>query len=477
MTLLLISCGAVNLSAEVMPVGQPEFDFLYEQQLRRETLIRDRFDLQIGPYTASRFADSLGPFGSLQSVGLDQLTLFAFAAEDLRAVKDEKGLGYESFRAGLSGQPFNRLQVYADFVLDEELAKDPSYSGKKWRGLAGDVDQAFVSYEANRFNLTAGRFGGFWGVRRSLLFSSDQKLDGLGYSARWGRLALSYRLGALDGLNPDADSVTQHEPRYVAAHRLDWHFSSSIRVGVFETMVFGGPGRQIDLFYLNPLIFYHGSQLNDDLNDNSIVGFDFDVQPRDGFLLWGQLLVDDVQIDDATQGDQEPDQLAFLVGGYAADVIRQTDIRFEYERVSNWTFNQMHARNRYLNDGRPIGSALGNDYDLTSLAIIHWLQSDLQTSLQFGYRRQGEGRIDAPFTQPWFDVAGDYSEPFPTGTVQKSATLSLGLKGFVLDHAFVDFEAGVEWLRNRGHVDGDDPTLPFVKVYLSLFGLTRVGLE
>jgi hypothetical protein len=476
--LLAVTVGVSTATiAEVLPVGQPEYDFLYEQQLRREAYIRDRFDLQIGPYVSSRFTDSLGPLGSLHNVGPDQITLFAFAAEDLRSTKDRRTLGYESLRGGFSGEPFKQVQVYADFMLDKELAEDPSYTGKKWRGFAGDVDQAFVSYEAHRFNLVAGRFGGFWGPRKSLLFSSEQKLDGLGYTVRWGRLALSYRLGALDGLNPDADSVTQHEPRYIAAHRIDWHFSPSIRVGVFETMVFGGPGRQIDLFYLNPLLFLHGSQLNENLNDNSMVGFDFDVQPRNGLLLWGQMLVDDIQLDNQRQGDQEPDQFGLLVGGYVSDALRQTDLKFEYERVTNWTFNQMHARNRYLNDGRPIGSALGNDYDLTALSIIHWLKSDLQASLNYSYYRQGEGRIDAPFTQPWLDVEGDYSEPFPTGTVQKTATLSLGLKGFVLEHAFVDFEAGVEWMRNRNHLAGDNPTLPFVKVYLSVFGLSRVGIE
>ncbi len=236
------------VTAGVMPVGQPEYDFLYEQQIRRETRLVDTFDIQIGPYAFERFGEDLHPLQYLNQTGFNQITLFAFAAEDLSSTKDERVSAYESLRAGLTGEPFKRLQVYADFVLDKKLARDPSYTGKKWRGFAGDVNQAFFAYSVDRFNLIVGRFGGFWGPRRSLLFSSDQKLDGLAYTVRWGRLALSYRLGALDGLNPDGDSVTQYEPRYIAAHRIDWHFSSRVRVGLFETMVFGGPGRQIDLY-------------------------------------------------------------------------------------------------------------------------------------------------------------------------------------------------------------------------------------
>jgi hypothetical protein len=159
------------------------------------------------------------------------------------------------------------------------------------------------------------------------------------------------------------------------------------------------------------------------------------------------------------------------------DVVAHTDLEFQYERVNNWTFNQMHARNRYLNDGRPIGSALGNDYDLTSLRVIRWVRSDLQSSLKLSYYRQGEGRIDAPWTEPWVEVDGAYSEPFPTGVVQRTTTLALGVKGFVVGRAFVDLEAGVDWVRNRDHVDNDNPTLPFVKVYLSVFGLSKVSLQ
>ena len=388
-----------------------------------------------------------------------------------------RATGYESLRAGVCGQPFDRVGIYADFVLDEELAKDPFYSGKKWRGFAGDMDQAFASFESVRFNLLVGRFGAFWGPQHSLIFSPQQKLDGLAYTARWGRLSVSYRLGALDGLNPDEDSVAQFEPRYIAAHRFDWHFSDRLRAGLFETVVFGGPGRQIDLFYLNPLIFFHGSQLNENLNDNTIVGFDFDIQPLTGLAVWGQLAIDDIQLDNKSRSDQEPDEYAVMLGGYLADLWANTDVRFEYQRVTNWTFNQMHARNRYLNDGHPIGGAAGNDYDLAEIGLIHWWREFLQSSVALSYGRQGEGRIDAPWIQPWVDANGDYSEPFPTGVVKKTTSVALGLKGFVMGHAFVDFEAGVDWVRNREHVGDDNPTLLFVKLYLSLFGFSRIGLN
>jgi hypothetical protein len=238
-------------------------------------------------------------------------------------------------------------------------------------------------------------------------------------------------------------------------------------------VVFGGPGRQIDLLYLNPLISFHAAQLNENLDDNTMVGFDFDLQPGSGVLIYGQFLVDDLQVDNKTRGDQEPDQLGILGGGYLAGLLPQTDLQVEYQNVSNWTFNQLHERNRYLNDGRPIGAALGNDYDLAALKLIRWWSRFFQSSLRFSYYRQGEGRIDAPWTAAWIEFEGDYSEPFPSGIVQRTATLAVGLRGFVTGFVFADLEAGVEWMRNRAHIAGDNPTLPFVRLYLSGFGLAR----
>ncbi len=480
---LALACLAIPFvlgspaEAGILPVGQPEYRYLYDLNHRFESRPPGTSDYQLGPYPTDRFRCALGPFAKWQNIRDNQLRFFLFAGENFRAAKESHNRGFESIRGGLTGQPWKRVSVYADFVLDQELAEDSNYTGKKWRGFAGDIDQAFVAYSGRRLTAMIGRFGGFWGPRESLLFSPKQKLDGLAYSFRWGRLAISYRLGALDGLHPDNYDGDLFAPRYVAAHRFDFHFNSQLRVGMFEAVIFGGPGRQIDLFYLNPLIFFHGSQLNADLDDNTMVGFDFDVCPADGVQLYAQVLVDDIQLDNQSLGDQEPDQFGLLAGGYLTDMMSQVDLEVRYQRVTNWTFNQIHERNRYLNHGEPIGAVLGNDYDQISLKLMRWWEQLFAISLKLDYLRRGEGRIDAEWTQPWVDAEGGYSESFPTGVVSKSATVSVGLRGFLTSFAFVDFEAGIESARNYEHIEGDNRSLPFVRAYLSGFVLSGFGLE
>lgn len=466
----LIFLFASNLMAAsgVLPVGQEATGLLYDRMRHERAIEFNRFDYQLGPYPIDRFDLAGTPFKTLSEISDYRLSLFSSLGENFSAAKNSRSLALEAIRGGLALRPGNNLFVYGNFVLDEKRAKDPSYFGKKWRGLAGDVEQAFAFWQTERFDLTAGRFASFWGSDNSLVLGPNAPLDGLGYSYRWGKLTLSYRLARLDPLTRwSEDSNRVVENRYFAGHRLDIHLSRKLRVGFFETVVFGGEGRQIELYYLNPLIFFHGSQVNEGSNDNTFVGFDFSLKPSSGFHFYGQLMIDDMQIEKKSQSDQEPNEIGFLAGCYLADIAPSFDLSAEYSRVTNWTYNQDLPRNRYLFKNELIGSARGNDYELADFRLIRWFGTLTMGSLNLSYLRQGEGRVTDEWTEPWLSATGDYSEPFPTGTVEKTASLSLGVKGYLKSVAGYDLQAGFDRISNLGHMSGDNRTIPFLRLTLS----------
>ncbi len=474
---LLLAVASEGFAAGVLPVGRTEYEFIYDRMERLDALSTDYLACQLGPYSFQEARFALGPFEDLRRIHQKSVRLFSFFNEDFRAAKKATGRGFESFRGGLAAAPSERLFAYANFVLDEQKAQDATYDGKKWRGLAGDVEQAFVYYQSGPLAVTVGRFASFWGPRNSLVLSPQAAMDGFSYAFHWGRLALSYRLARLDGLDPDLDSVAQFENRYFAGHRLDILLSRRLQIGLSETVIFGGPGRQIDLFYLNPIIFYHGAQLNEGIDDNTFLGFDFSVKPKVGVKLYGQVVVDDLQVDRKTQEDEEPDEIAFLAGAYLANLLLTLDLKAEYTRVANWTFNQAHERNRYLFRNRLIGGALGNDYDLTVASLVKWFEDDLAMSLSFAYARQGEGCVTDAWTAPWLLAAGDYSEPFPTGVVQKTTSTVFNIKGFFKNHFYFDVDVGVDWVGNFNHKPGDKRSLPFFNLRVSSFFSTPVSVE
>lgn len=479
--LILIS-GAIFIfplktSGGVMPGGLKEYEFIYDRLERFEVRTGGIFNYPPGLCRLDNENLVLTPFDYLRNIPPEKIRLFSFLAEDFRATKDLRSHGYETFQAGIVGQPLRTLFVYGHFVLDEEKAEDDNYTGKKWRGFAGDVEEAFIHFQNGSFGVTAGRFGSFWGLRNSLVLTADRRLDGFGYSFRWGKLVISYRLARLDGLSPERDNVAAYENRFLAGHRFDFHFSRRLQVGLFETVVFGGPGRTIDLFYLNPLIFFHGAQLNEHANDNTMVGCDFTFHLRPGCRLYGQLLVDDIQLDDKEQSDQEPDEWAVLVGGQTAAFLLPVDIRLEYTRVSNWMFNQILPRNRYLFHDDPFGGVRGNDYDLSRLVVSRWWGKDFRMDGEVSYYRQGEGRVTARWSEPWLDTEGAYTEKFPTGTVEKTFRGALAFKGFIRNMFYFDLTAGIDRVGNYRHIGGENKTRPFFNLVVSTFVSFPVNLH
>lgn len=475
-TLLCLHQAAEGASG-VLPVGQREYSFLYDQMTRQQALSLDRFDYQLGPYRLDHISLTATPFENISTVTGYQLAVLSSLGENLRASQDERVLARESIRGGVALRPVEKLFVYGNFVLEEDRAKDPTYIGKKWRGLAGDVEQAFAYWQTERFDLTAGRFASFWGTPNSLVLGPDISLDGFGYSFRWGKITLSYRLARLDPFKRWQDSTQIIENRFFAGHRFDFHLNKQIRVGLFETVVFGGEGRQIELYYLNPLIFFHGSQVNEGANDNTFVGFDFSFKPKVGYLFYGQVLIDDMQIESKSQSDQEPDEIGFITGCYLADIAPQWDLALEYSRVANWTFNQSLSRNRYTFKNDLISGSRGNDYDLASLKLTRWFGRQMAASINGSLSRTGEGSVTSDWNEPWMQVEGDYSEPFPTGTVEKTSTVSLSLKGYFRTLAAFDIEAGLDRIDNFAHQTGDSRSLPFVRLSLSALFSTIINAE
>ncbi|MBI5266552.1 MAG: hypothetical protein HY851_04885 [candidate division Zixibacteria bacterium] len=451
-----------------LPVGQREYDIIYDRLEHDEVLSRSRFDFQLGPYTRVDSSHTAGPFDNRRNLGPTQFQIFGFAAESFKSTPDARGRMYALGRAGAVGQPFNHLSVMGQFYLDERKAHDPNYAGKKWRGFAGDIDLAFVHYSSNRFDFTVGRFSSFWGVRRSLVLGSSAHLDGFGYTLNWGKLSISYRFAKLGDRMTGTDTLSQWPNRYFAAHRFDVQVSDAVRVGLFESVVFGGPGRSPDVFYLNPIIFYHGTQLNENVDDNTFVGVDFTYKPTNGLKLYGQLLIDDIQLDKKSRGDHEPAQYGLITGLYTASGSRGFDTRTEYTRVTDWTFNQILPRNRYTDHDGPIGDASGNDYDRLTFDLIRWLKREMSGTLRLSYLRRGEGRINAPWTSPWLN-SPDYHQPFPSGVVEKTASVALGVKGFATPALFAECQAGVSRVVNYNHHAGDNRTLPFIDCYISVY--------
>ena len=502
---LLLSFIFLLLPAALMadvacPLGEFPFSSDYEFAFQR-AVSSGSLDLvpSVGPYYHSDLSrlfkgQTLSPAMNLIGpVPEGDCRLFSIISQGFLAKQGERGQDVFSLAGGVRYQLSKHFGALILFNLDRRKALDPDYSGKKWRGLAGDVETAAIYFKKGNLGLTLGRQRVFWGPQpiNLLLSETAEPLDLFSATYRKGKLRFNFLFARLDGSRPDTVDIarfpdrTFRDNRYLVGHRLDISFGKGFRLGLFETSLFGGEGRSPELYYLNPLQPFHTAQLNEGEDDNTILGLDFTYFPGWQSCIYGQLLIDDFQIDRSSQGDQEPDEIGLMVGLYRAGKAKSLtpDIKLEYTRITNRTYHQRNPRNRYLYRNKLLGHPLGPDADSLSFMVRFWPGVGQQVKLELAYRRHGEGSIYGPWTEPWFDVEDDYDESFPSGVVEKSLFVAAGVKGYlpffkyVSDHVYVSIDAGYGAIRNAGNTGGKDSSERWLNLSLSWLGFLEVGLN
>jgi hypothetical protein len=493
-------CTAPLSAQSVFPLSRGPYDFTYEQVFR-EGIHAGNLELlnPIRPYSVSlvRAAPDAtdAPLISLHDVrSVDDIRLFTVSSERLHARRGASGDDLPALSGGFSYQPSEYFSVLSYVILDRARAIDPDYTGKVWRGLAGEVETASLYFHKNAVAASLGRQRVSWGptpVNLSLSRSVDP-LDQLSFTYSKGRLSFNFMFARLDNTRPDssdylrlADRDFENDNRYLVGHRLDLRLHNRLCVGFFETVVYGGEGRPPELYYLNPLQFFHAAQLNENEDDNTILGGDFTWLPVTGAALYGQFIVDDLQVDKSEQSDQEPDEVGFMFGAVKTGKIGTLlpDLRVEYTMLTNRTYHQSDPKNRYLYRNRIIGHPLGPDSDSLSFALRFWPSADFFTEIEFSRRRHGEGSVFDPWDTPWALSEGDYDEPFPTGTVEKSYLFALRTQGYLpftdytRRHFFVALDTGYGKINNTRNQFGHTSHTTWLDISISWLGYVDVGLE
>ena len=468
-SLLLLLLGTVSQtsSAIVVPLGIHPFEFVYQNIERNETLNQDTFFYPVAPYlldTTYALPASL----SFLKTSEKKINYFLIGNESFQTNSFQTPTYYEILRGGFTGKLSSHISIYANISLDETKAKDITYTGKKWRGLAGGVEQSFVTATYNNFTLHAGRFASFWGIQKSILLAGSNALDGFQYTFHYRKISLTYRFAKLNQLQTDLQT-SEFDNRYFVGHRLDFRLHKNLKFGIFESIIFGGVGRTAEFNYLNPLMSYHVEQLNNNVNDNSFIGGDFVYYPKQNMKLYGQLIIDDFQIDDKTQGDQEPNEYGLILGSYLVNIFPSYDLRVEYIKITNRTYNQAYERNRYTFENISLGYFNENDFDKTNFFVTKWLSQTSLVALNFSYKRKGEGNINDNWTEPWLDTNDPYTESFPFGVVEKTTHLSGQFKGFLYKNFYLDTELGIESIQNRNNIKADSEQNSFIHISLHAF--------
>src|SRR5262249_6608220 len=92
-----------------------------------------------------------------------------------------------------------------------------------------------------------------------------------------------------------ADDVGIPVRRMLSAHRLEWQPRPGLTIGGTEAVLYGGPQRNWEPYYLLPFVPHYSVQWNHDATHNLMVGFDAEWIAARGRRLAAEILLDDAQ--------------------------------------------------------------------------------------------------------------------------------------------------------------------------------------
>ncbi len=358
------------------------------------------------------------------------------------------------------------ITLYNGMSIDKYKAEDPFYAGKKWMDNAAFAEQAYAAVYVGRFRFKFGRDFLRWGVgsQGTLLFSDIARpMDQFFGAVQSGPFRFSFFTSILDELlfsQELADSVGFHfSRRYVSTHRLDgWFFNGRLQCAVTEAVIYGGEDRNIEWYFLNPLMFYYGAQTNKSGLGNVLGSVDVLFYPVRKWEVYGSLLIDDIQVEKKVPGDLEPNEIGYIIGTRWADPFQLFGLTLsgEYVRVANRTYKTQNIWETFIHRNEPLGYPLGNDFDQWQIAGSQWISGDLWLKAGYGVTRKGEGSLYTLWDEPWMGNTIDegYSEPFPTGVVEKTNTLSFYLRYYPSTKWGMQAEFHSSQIENAGHVEG-----------------------
>jgi hypothetical protein len=308
-------------------------------------------------------------------------------------------------------------------------------------------------------------------------------LDQIGLRLRLGAVTASSFFANLDDMTlvapvaeapGDTLAAGTVVKRRITGHRVRWQIGRAVAIGAAEVVVYGGKDRSAEAEYLIPVSLYYASQWNSGKNDNAFGDFTLEFRPKSDLEIYGELLVDDFQIDHKAPADKEPFEGGFMIGErlYNPLGLDGSLLRVEWARTEPYTYNQVLPWNRYLYKGEYLGFPLGSDAQALDLEFRYWMSEQVTWSFRFQNEERGATRATDPWPVPLTGPTAATPFPefdhIPTGVVEERSRI--GAEFWLHPEPGIDLKLGGGYLdvQNVENVRGHDSNEWFLQGSLSL---------
>lgn len=338
-----------------------------------------------------------------------------------------------------AGPAAGELRLLGDtYFNDDPDGADP---GQR-RGARSDL--AYLAVDFPIASLELGRLARNWSAFGSHgLMVSDvaTPYPQLGLELRAWRVVLRGFTGELESING--------QKRYFSAHRFDYE-TPRLVVSVGESMVYAEESGGLRLRFLNPVEFLFFDADNQPADAIQNLMLDVQVWARVGDVtVRGEAMLDDLDVSPPEGVDPAPARYAVTVASRWTPAGSRASVAGEYRQVASYGYRTNRVVDAYQYLGRGLAQ---NHADFDQLTVgLEYVPPVPGLALEARGRvvRQGEGDLRTPF--------GDYdafrgARTLFLGIREDTYRVALAGRYQPFRFAWLAWDVGYNWIRNRNHV-------------------------
>ena len=333
--------------------------------------------------------------------------------------------------------------------MDTRLQYDPDWTAAN--DNATRWEEGYVSGQWRHGEAFFGILDRNWGpsgIQGVLLSDDPYSMDHLYLSIGTERVQIAAIATQLDSRTDTSGAIVN---RYMVLHRFWLRPRGRWTVALWEGSVLSGVGRQLEPWYLNVATLGVLRQSSTGANVNSFVGLDLERHART--TLFGQFMLDDIQVSRKVASDRKPTSYAFTVGAKGRLRRRAAAWTLFYTQVANLTYRNEDDLQVPLFHGLGTGRNFA-DYDQATAKLGIVTRSGALLEPELTLLRQGEGdpRLPHPLVPDYPTTA-----TILQGVVERTIRLALGGSWQRAQWGVVA-NGGVHFVHNAGHVTGAGAT-------------------
>jgi hypothetical protein len=230
---------------------------------------------------------------------------------------------------------------------------------------------AAVSFSPNKFfNVQAGKGKNFWGYGYRSLFLSDNATNYpfLKFTATFWRIKYISMVAQLKDIRGSNGNPSNYFNKYATFHLLSWNITKRLNVNVFESVVWQSKdtlqNRQLDINYLNPVIFFRPVEYSLGSSDNSLLGLGSQFKINDAMSIYGQGLLDEFVLNQIKANNGWwANKFGLQMGFKAFEPFKLKGIYFqtEYNAIRPYTYSHGSIYQNYAHFNQPIAHPMGSN--------------------------------------------------------------------------------------------------------------------